>query len=161
MSITRRNLFQMTGGAAGLLTAPGPFLAFDQFFRPSSAQAATEQKILTACGICSPNCGIEATVRDGALRLLKGIDGDFHGEGHLCGKGAAGAEFLYDPDRLKYPMKRTNRARDSMRIPASCASPGPRPSTPSPRASALTLISSAPSPCCSSRCPATTSGPAS
>lgn len=108
MSITRRNLFQMTGGAAGLLTAPGPFLAFEQFFQPASAHAATEQKIITACGICSPNCGIEATVRDGAIRLLKGIDGDFHGEGHLCGKGAAGAEFLYDPDRLKYPMKRTN-----------------------------------------------------
>lgn len=108
MSITRRNLFQMTGGAAGLLTAPGPFLAFDQFFRPAAAQAATINTIHTACGICSPNCGIEATVKDGALQFLKGIDGDLHGEGHLCGKGAAGGQFLLDPDRLKYPMKRTN-----------------------------------------------------
>ncbi len=51
---------------------------------------------------------MKATVENGTLRFLEGLPGDFSGRGKLCGKGAAGAGFLYDPDRLKYPLKRTN-----------------------------------------------------
>ena len=108
MALTRRNLFRLSGAAgAGLLTSP-PLKAFEEYFRPASVNAATVQKITTCCGICSPACGLQATVEDGVVKFIEGLPGDAHGEGHLCGKGAAGAGFLYDPDRLKYPMKRTN-----------------------------------------------------
>jgi len=104
---TRRNLFRLSG-AAGLLGASNPLRAFDEFFRPARAGASAATKTTTCCGICSPACGLQATVQDGVVRFIEGLPGDAHGEGHLCGKGAAGAQFLYDPDRLKYPMRRTN-----------------------------------------------------
>ncbi|MBI4903987.1 MAG: molybdopterin-dependent oxidoreductase [Acidobacteria bacterium] len=105
MAFSRRNLFRIGGGA--LLTSP---LAsgLDKLFRPAAQRSATVQTVTTACGICSPACGIQATVQDGVLRFVQGLEGDFSGGGALCGKGAAAAGFLYDPDRLKYAMKRTN-----------------------------------------------------
>jgi thiosulfate reductase/polysulfide reductase chain A len=84
-------------------------MAAAPFFKPAQALAADDiRTVTTACGVCSPGCGIQATVRNGTVTFLQGLPGDTIGQGRLCGKGAAGAGFLYDPDRLKYPMKRTN-----------------------------------------------------
>lgn len=106
MSISRRSLLKWTGATA--LGGSPALGAFSEYFQPAAPLAAQQQQLITACGICSPACGMKATVKDGVLTFLQGLEGDMHGEGHLCGKGAAGAGFLYDPDRLKYPMKRTN-----------------------------------------------------
>ena len=109
MSLTRRNLIKLSGATgAGLATSPATLGVLGQFFQPAAALAATTTTVSTACGVCSPACAMRATVKDGVLQFLEGVPGDAHGDGHLCGKGAAGAGFLYDPDRLKYPMKRTN-----------------------------------------------------
>lgn len=108
MNLTRRNLLRLSG-AAGLMGASKPLLAFDDFFRPTLANPAAElTKVTTCCGVCSPACGLQATIENGVVRFIEGLPGDAHGNGALCGKGAAGAQFLNDPDRLKYPMKRTN-----------------------------------------------------
>ena len=107
MTITRRDWMKVSGGASAAL-ASSPMFALEDYFRPAVSRAATINTITTACGICSPACGIKATVQDGVLRFVEGLPGDFSGEGHLCGKGASAAGFLYDPDRLKYPMRRTN-----------------------------------------------------
>jgi thiosulfate reductase / polysulfide reductase chain A len=105
MALTRRSWMQLTG--SGLLGSGSLSAAFEQFFGP--ARHALDGKVLTtACGICSSSCGVRATVQDGIIRFLEGLPGDYAGSGQLCAKGAAGAAFVYDPDRLKYPMKRTN-----------------------------------------------------
>lgn len=106
MALTRRNLIKYTG--MGLLTAPGALPGFGQYFKAAGSSNATVTKATSCCGVCSPACGLQATLQDGVVKFIEGLPGDAHGEGHLCGKGAAGAGFLYDPDRLKYPMKRTN-----------------------------------------------------
>lgn len=109
MGLTRRDWLQWTGGAAAGVMVGGKLqAAFEEYFQAAAPAAAGEQTLITSCGICSPSCGIKATVKDGAIRFLEGLEGDLSGNGHLCGKGAAGAAFTYDPDRLKYPMKRTN-----------------------------------------------------
>lgn len=111
MSLSRRNLFRLSGAAgAGLAAAPS-MQAFENYFQPSRSAIADMKTVISACGVCSPACGIQARVKDGVLEFLEGLPGDAHGKGRLCGKGAAGAGFLYDPDRLKYPMKRTNPAK--------------------------------------------------
>lgn len=108
MSLSRRNLFRLSGVAgAGLAAAPS-LQAFENYFQPARSAIADMKTVISACGVCSPACGIQARVKDGVLEFLEGLPGDAHGNGRLCGKGAAGAGFLYDPDRLKYPMKRTN-----------------------------------------------------
>jgi len=104
MNTSRRNWLKMSTGAV----AAAPLAhAFETWFRPAET-AANIRTITQACGICSPACGIKATIQDGVLRFVEGLEGDFSGGGKLCGKGASAAGFLYDPDRLKYPMKRTN-----------------------------------------------------
>lgn len=106
MALTRRNLIKYTG--MGLLTAPAALPSFGQYFKAAGSLNATATRVTSCCGVCSPACGLQATLQDGVVKFIEGLPGDAHGEGHLCGKGAAGAGFLYDPDRLKYPMKRTN-----------------------------------------------------
>lgn len=108
MSLSRRNLFRLgTAAGAGLAAAPS-LQAFENYFQPARSAIADMKTVISACGICGPFCGIQAKVKDGVLQFVEGLPGDAHGGGHLCGKGAAGAAMLYDPDRLKYPMKRTN-----------------------------------------------------
>ncbi len=108
MSLSRRNLFRLSGAAGAGLAAAPPMQAFEDFFQPAATAYADYKTVISACGICGPFCGIQARVKDGVLQFLEGLPGDAHGGGHLCGKGASGASMLYDPDRLKYPMKRTN-----------------------------------------------------
>jgi thiosulfate reductase / polysulfide reductase chain A len=113
MSLSRRNLLRFTGAAGAFLGMSRSAQAFDQFFRPAAAgasggAAAETTRVATCCGVCSPACGLQATMQNGVVKFIEGLPGDAHGQGALCGKGTAGAQFLYDPDRLKYPMKRTN-----------------------------------------------------
>jgi thiosulfate reductase/polysulfide reductase chain A len=106
MALTRRDWLKTTG--AGVAAAPAALGAFEDYFQPSAATSAAVTKAISCCGICSPACGLQATIQDGVVRFIEGLPGDAHGLGHLCGKGAASVNYLYDPDRLKYPMKRTN-----------------------------------------------------
>ena len=81
---------------------------FSQAFGPLYAAEAIVSRLTTSCGICDSICGIQGTVKDGVLKFVEGLPGDLHGGGKLCAKGKSASGFVYDPDRLKYPMKRTN-----------------------------------------------------
>ncbi len=62
--------------------------------------------MLGVCRLCAGGCGLVARVVDG--RVVK-LDGNlFHpiNQGKLCPKGQAGLQALYDPDRIKGPMRR-------------------------------------------------------
>ncbi len=107
MALSRRDWLRWAG-SAGVLEGTRLLGAFGDLFQPAINLPAGVQRLTTACGICSPNCGALAWVKDGALMFLEGLPGDLAGGGKLCGKGASGAGMVYDPDRLKYPMKRTN-----------------------------------------------------
>lgn len=64
--------------------------------------------IPTTCNMCFNNCSIKAHVVDGVVVELTGNPESSIGNGHICGKGAAGIMMLYDPNRITKPMKRTN-----------------------------------------------------
>jgi thiosulfate reductase/polysulfide reductase chain A len=53
-------------------------------------------------------CAYIAHLRNGRIVRLGGNPKDQTAEGKLCVKGYSGLRLLYDPDRLKFPMKRTN-----------------------------------------------------
>lgn len=46
-----------------------------------------------------------AHVRDGRVVKLEGRSGRPHEQGASCAKGLAGIQALYNPNRIKYPMK--------------------------------------------------------
>lgn len=75
-----------------------------------------EEKVFTYCGVCSANCAMIGYVKNGRLVHLEGNPHDFvsgnpynpEEGGRICVKGYNAIRTLYDPDRLKYPLRRTN-----------------------------------------------------
>ncbi|MGC8816847.1 MAG: molybdopterin-dependent oxidoreductase [Candidatus Hadarchaeum sp.] len=68
------------------------------------------ERIKTSCDGCAVCCGAQVFVSEGG-RVLK-IEGDpDHPEtkGHMCIKGLAGMELLYNDMRVNYPLKRTDK----------------------------------------------------
>jgi anaerobic selenocysteine-containing dehydrogenase len=85
------------GGGARLLTMPSAL----------AAAAAGEEMKHSICDMCCIGyCGLEVMVQDGrATRTQPWAD---YPMGPPCSKGNSILYQLYSPERLKYPMKRTN-----------------------------------------------------
>jgi len=64
------------------------------------------RQVKTACRACIANCGVIAHVQGGRVVKLEGNPEDPMSKGRLCAKGLAGIQALYNPNRIKYPMKR-------------------------------------------------------
>ncbi len=65
------------------------------------------REVQTFCPLCVSRCGATATVADGALLELRPDPAHPTGQA-LCVKGRAAPEIVAHPDRLLYPMRRTN-----------------------------------------------------
>jgi len=106
---TRRDFLKTSGTAfAGAAVLPGFLAGVVRKAAAPGAEAAATSQLVSACGWCGSACGLKATVKDGVLTFVEGLPEDPQGGGKMCAKGKAAAGYLYDPDRLKYPMKRTN-----------------------------------------------------
>lgn len=66
------------------------------------------QVVKTDCALCVNCCGINAYVREGKLVKVEGMQEHPINRGALCPKGEKLVEYVYSPDRLKYPMKQEN-----------------------------------------------------
>ncbi|MBI4607595.1 MAG: polysulfide reductase NrfD [Candidatus Rokubacteria bacterium] len=64
--------------------------------------------IPSACSLCYNQCGIRVHKKNGVVVKIEGNPESPLGMGRLCPKGLAGIMLLYDPHRLKVPLKRTN-----------------------------------------------------
>ena len=106
VSLSRRNFLKLAG-AASVATALGGGVSI---FAPTPVYAAPEGEDLLygVCGMCGMGCAYIAHLHDGRVVRLSGNPKDQIAEGKLCVKGYSGIRLLYDPDRLKCPMKRTN-----------------------------------------------------
>lgn len=118
--LTRRTLLKAAGGAAlggALVGCPAirrgipedyhrtkPPVPLDRDWQPGE-----QVHVRSMCSECAGGCGITVRVYEG--RAVK-IDGnpDFPlNEGRLCLKGQAGLQNLYDPERVREPMRREMR----------------------------------------------------
>ena len=68
------------------------------------------EKIRTYCAMSKSRCGVVATVEDGRFVRLE-PDADHPNRG-ICIKGQAAPELVYDPGRLRYPLRRTTPKSD-------------------------------------------------
>ncbi|MDX9745452.1 MAG: molybdopterin-dependent oxidoreductase [Syntrophales bacterium] len=62
----------------------------------------------TVCMLCFQVCGIDAYVRDGKLVKVEGMKEHPFSRGVLCHRGYRLPEYVYAPDRLKYPLRRNS-----------------------------------------------------
>lgn len=60
----------------------------------------------TVCPSCSAGCGAYVRVMDGRAKKLEGNPDHPVSRGKLCGRGQASVQTLYNPDRIKKPLKR-------------------------------------------------------
>ena len=108
MRLNRRD-FIKAGIAAGALAAlDGPvFNAFT--FAPQIAEAAAAGEwIPSTCQGCTGWCPVEFFVQNGRAVKVRGNQLSKANNGYCCVRGHMMIQQLYDPDRIKVPMKRTN-----------------------------------------------------
>ncbi len=72
------------------------------------AKDKEEHMVRTFCSLCGPMmcCGLNCYVRDGKLVRVEGMKESPINKGKLCAKAYASAQWLYSPQRLRYPLKR-------------------------------------------------------
>jgi anaerobic selenocysteine-containing dehydrogenase len=121
--LTRRRFLQATA-ATGAVGAVGGGLQTLQPAPAQAQQAAAETKITKSiCHQCPARCGIDVYTTNGRVHAIYGTTEHPISNGKLCPKGPLGMYTLYDPDRFKSPMKRTNpkkgRNEDPKFVPIS------------------------------------------
>ena len=62
----------------------------------------------TVCMLCFMVCGIDAHIKDGKLIKVEGTPENPLNCGVMCPKGQKLSDYVYSPDRIKYPMKKVN-----------------------------------------------------
>jgi len=59
------------------------------------------------CNLCEAMCGLEIKVKGQEIISIKGDVDDPFSQGHICPKAIALQDIYHDPDRLKFPVRRT------------------------------------------------------
>lgn len=111
MKIHRRDFLKagVAVGATAALTGP----SFNAFAAAKdrekiSGETAPGQWIPSTCQGCTQWCPIEIFVQEGRAVKVRGNQLSKVNSGYCCVRGHLILQQIYDPDRIKVPMKRTN-----------------------------------------------------
>ena len=75
------------------------------------AGPAKGEWVATTCQGCTQWCAIQIFVQDGRATRVRGNPLSKTNHGYVCPRGHLIPQQVYDPDRIKVPMKRTNPAK--------------------------------------------------
>ena len=99
-------------GSAAVLAAAsgGPALSFFARVDPAQAQAQASvgEWMSTTCQGCTSWCSVQVKVVDGRAVHLRGNPHAKGNHGKICPRPHLALQQVYDPDRVRQPMKRTN-----------------------------------------------------
>ncbi len=110
MKLSRRDFLKMGGGAGVALALGGSLWNLSrQPHIENSLQKGVERWIPTVCGQCMGGCGILVRVIDGWAVNIVGNPLHPVNRGTVCPKGIAGLQGLYNPDRIRSPLKRAGK----------------------------------------------------
>jgi thiosulfate reductase / polysulfide reductase chain A len=102
--LTRRGFLKVTGAAVGTFSLSHSLLDFTQWARAS--QEAPVDCIPTFCNGCGNRCSIFAFVKNERLWKIEGNPEANGNLGVVCPKGHGYLHDLYNPDRVRGPLKR-------------------------------------------------------
>lgn len=107
-NVTRRRFLQSASLAAVSIPL-SKVVSAETSFTPSPLEAKgtlNEEKVAGGiCEMCFWRCQLVGKKRDGRLIKLEGNPKSIDNGTSICARGNAGIKLLYDPDRLKYPLK--------------------------------------------------------
>jgi len=108
--ITRRRFLQASGAAGALAVGGIGLRGLRPIPESAAAPRSAGETVVTKniCHQCPARCGINVYTTDGRVHAIYGDPGNPIANGKLCPKGHLGTYLLYDPDRFKGPMRRTN-----------------------------------------------------
>ncbi len=107
--ISRRSFLKASATVGALAAFSGGRTVLE---RGVPAEAAEKERVVPSiCDMCSVHCGILVRVREGRVVKIEGNPEAPQGQGRLCARGNAGIKTLYDPDRLKSPLKRVGEGQ--------------------------------------------------
>jgi anaerobic selenocysteine-containing dehydrogenase len=109
MKLDRRDFLKLSAAVATMATL-GTKLDIKSPFVVAQDNPATagERMIPTTCWIGKQDCGMLARVVDGRVVKFEGHPNHPRNRGRLCVKGQSQIAALYDPYRVKAPLKRLN-----------------------------------------------------
>lgn len=112
MEIKRRD-FLKAGAATGAAVALGSGLKLNAFAAAKGKEAVSGSTdaghwIPSTCQGCTTWCPVEIFVQNGRAVKVRGNRYSKQNDGYICPRGHLALQQLYDPDRVKVPMKRTN-----------------------------------------------------
>lgn len=102
--LTRRGFLKVTGTTVGALSLSHELLDFNKWVHANVNAPVT--RIPTLCNGCGNRCGIFAFVKNGRLWKIEGNPEANGNLGVICPKGHGYLHDLYNPDRIKSPLKR-------------------------------------------------------
>ncbi|MCK6502053.1 molybdopterin-dependent oxidoreductase [Myxococcota bacterium] len=111
MPLSRRSFIKISSATLGTAAAGGALAS--RGFSSSRAHGQDpgtegDRVVPTFCELCFWNCGVLAHVKDGTVTKIEGNPAHPLSRGKLCPRGTGGTGLLYDPDRLRSPLLRTN-----------------------------------------------------
>ena len=109
MVLSRRTFLRVSaagGATAGLATRVGPR---GEAASDAPTGAGEETWVPSVCLQCPAGCGIQVKVVDGRAVKIEGNPAHPINLGRLCPKGHIGLQLLYDPDRIKGPLRRVGK----------------------------------------------------
>ena len=123
MRLKRREFLKLAAITAATTAISEP--ALDLFFTRRAARARKKKSLLEpptvvpdleeryfTCRICGGGCVLRGFLdRSGTLVKIEGDPRDWVSHGKPCVKGKTVLRMLYDPDRLRVPLRRTNPDR--------------------------------------------------
>ncbi len=106
-TMTRRSFVKSTAalGAVSALgiKAAGDFVKVD----PAAADESDEEVIIkSSCRACIASCAVLVHMQNGRVIKIEGNPESPMSRGGVCAKGLSGIQYLYNPNRNKYPMRR-------------------------------------------------------
>lgn len=117
--LDRRDVFKalglgLVGGSlAGCRHAEDPYSLEKPPVPGSETWASFQEKtIATACGQCPAGCGIQVRVVEGRAVKIEGQPDNPINRGGVGPRGLAGLQALYDPDRIRGPLRRSARGAE-------------------------------------------------
>ncbi|MDT7928265.1 molybdopterin-dependent oxidoreductase [Tepidimonas sp.] len=122
-ALSRRRFLQATAASGAAATLVGGHVARETQAQTGAAGGSKTVITKNICHQCPARCGIDVYTTDGRVHAIYGSTEHPIANGKLCPKGPLGTYILYDPDRFKGPMKRTNpnkgRNEDPKFVPIS------------------------------------------
>ncbi|MDP2826309.1 MAG: molybdopterin-dependent oxidoreductase [Sulfuritalea sp.] len=109
--LSRRRFLQASGavGATGAVVGSGQIAGLKTLSEATAAEGDGQTVVnKSICGQCPARCGIDIYTTNGRVHAIYGSNDHPIANGKGCPKMHLGTYILYDPDRFKGPMKRTN-----------------------------------------------------